>query len=371
MANLSCGIVGLPNVGKSTLFNALLKKQVAYAANYPFATIEPNVGVVEVPDERLEKLADSIASLQNDVRPPIMPAVVEFYDIAGLVRGAHKGEGLGNQFLSHIREVSVVIHVIRLFEDENIIRVDTAQKGPLDDMTIINEELIFADLSTLEKQREPKGNISKDDQFAWDTFQTVKNDLNKGIFIKNQRLTDEQLSTLKPLNLLTFKPQILVFNISENQLTNKIDTEGKIKKILNDSKIKEDYIYLCIKLENEILSLSQKEQIEYLSSFGLDETGLEKLIKTAYSTLDLISFLTAGEKEVRAWTIKQGTDAQNAAGVIHTDFFSKFIRADIVTFDDYISNNGWLKAKETGKVHSVGRDYVMKDGDVVDFKIAP
>jgi hypothetical protein len=368
---LKCGIVGLPNVGKSTLFNALLKKQMAYVANYPFATIEPNVGVVEVPDERLEKLADSIASLQNDIRPPIVPAAVEFFDIAGLVRGAHKGEGLGNQFLSHIREVAVIIHVVRLFEDENIIRVDTAQKGALDDMTIINEELIFADLSTLQKQREPKGKVSKEDKFTWDTFQKVKNSLNTGILVKDQILTDEELEVLKPLNLLTLKKQVIVFNISESQLSNKEKTDVEIKKILKESKLINEYIFLCIKLENEILSLSENDQSEYLSSFGLKETGLEKLIKTAYETLNLISFLTAGEKEVRAWTIRQGTNAQNAAGVIHTDFFSKFIRADVVSFDDFTNSGGWLKAKGHGLAQSVGRDYIMKDGDVVDFKIAP
>ena len=362
---LKCGIIGLPNVGKSTLFNALLKKQVAFTANYPFATIEPNVGVVEVPDDRLPKLAEIVKTNK------IVPAAVEFYDIAGLVRGAHKGEGLGNQFLSHIREVAVIVHVVRLFEDDNIIRVASAVNGPIDDITIINEELIFADLSTLSKQHEPKGNVDKKDKFAWDTFQKVKEHLNNGKLVKDQALSDEEIETIIPLNLLTTKPQIFVFNISENQLTNKKDTEEKIQKILSEANKKDEYIYLCVKLENDILSLEEKDQKEYLSSFDLNETGLEKLIKTAYKTLNLISFLTAGEKEVRAWTIKQGTDAQNAAGVIHSDFYSKFIRADIVTFDDFVSSGGWLKSKELGKVHSVGKDYIIQDGDVADFKIAP
>ena len=362
---LKCGIIGLPNVGKSTLFNALLKKQMAYVANYPFATIEPNVGVVEVPDDRLPKLAEIVKTNK------IVPAAVEFYDIAGLVRGAHKGEGLGNQFLSHIREVAVIVHVVRLFEDENIIRVDSAKQGSVDDISIINEELTFADLSTLQKQKEPKGNFSKAEKFNWDTYQKVKNQLNNGVLVKDQNLTEDEHEVVKPLNLLTIKPQIIVFNISENQLSDKKQTEEKIKKILDDSKIKDEYIYLCVKLENDILSLEDKDQMEYLSSFDLKETGLEKLIKTSYKTLNLISFLTAGEKEVRAWTIKQGTDAQNAAGVIHSDFYDKFIRADIVTFDDFVSSNGWVKSKDLGKVRSVGKEYIMQDGDVVDFKIAP
>ena len=368
---LKVGIVGLPNVGKSTLFNALLKKQLAYAANYPFATIEPNIGVVEVPDDRLEKLADSIASLQNDVRPPIVHATVEFFDIAGLVRGAHKGEGLGNQFLSHIREVSVIVHVVRLFEDDNIIRVASAVNGPIDDIAIINEELIFADLSTLSKQHEPKGNVDKKDKFAWDTFQKVKKELNNGILVKNQVLSEDETEVVKPLNLLTIKPQIFVFNISENQLTNKQETEQKIQKILSDANKKDEYIYLCVKLENDILTLPENDQIEYLTSFGLTQTGMDQLIKTAYKTLNLISYLTAGEKEARAWTITKGTDAQNAAGVIHSDFIKKFIRADIVNFKDFVEANGWVKARENGKVQSVGRDYIMKDGEVADFKIAP
>jgi len=341
---LKVGIVGLPNVGKSTLFNALLKKQLAYAANYPFATIEPNIGVVEVPDDRLEKLADSIASLQNDVRPPIVHATVEFFDIAGLVRGAHKGEGLGNQFLSHIREVSVIVHVVRLFEDDNIIRVASAVNGPIDD---------------------------KKDKFAWDTFQKVKKELNNGILVKNQVLSEDETEVVKPLNLLTIKPQIFVFNISENQLTNKQETEQKIQKILSDANKKDEYIYLCVKLENDILTLPENDQIEYLTSFGLTQTGMDQLIKTAYKTLNLISYLTAGEKEARAWTITKGTDAQNAAGVIHSDFIKKFIRADIVNFKDFVEANGWVKARENGKVQSVGRDYIMKDGEVADFKIAP
>ncbi|MFH1827375.1 MAG: redox-regulated ATPase YchF [bacterium] len=362
---MSCGIVGLPNVGKSTLFNTLLKKQVAYVANYPFATIEPNVGVIEVPDERLPILAKIVKTNK------VVPAAVEFFDIAGLVRGAHKGEGLGNKFLSHIREVTVIIHVVRLFENADVIRVDSTKNGPVDDVSIINEELIFADLSTLQKQKEPKGNVKKQDKFAWDTCQKVKNELDNGILVKNQKLSDDELKVIYPLNLLTIKPQIIVFNISESQLLNKEETENTIKKILADTKISDEYIYLCVKLENDILSLEEKDQTEYLSSFGLDETGLEKLIKTSYKTLKLISFLTAGGIEARAWTIKQGTDAQNAAGVIHSDFFDKFIRADIVTYADFVSSNGWLKLKEIGKAHSVGKDYIMQDGDVVNFKIAP
>ncbi|MGB9883220.1 MAG: redox-regulated ATPase YchF [Microgenomates group bacterium] len=364
---LSIGIVGLPNVGKSTLFNALLKKQVAEVANYPFCTIEPNVGVVEVPDERLPILA-KIVNTQK-----IVPAIVEFYDIAGLVRGASKGEGLGNKFLSHIREVAAIAHVIRLFEDENITHVSD-KINPLDDLQTIESELMLADLETLEKQKQPKSNTSKDEITKYQVILKVKNDLNKGIPVRNQHLTDDELEAIKPLNLLTTKPVIYVFNVSEKQLENKKDLENQINSLMDqlfNSQTKQtyNYLYLCAKLESEIVALNEVDQKEYLKQYQLEESGLNRLIKQAYKTLGLISFLTAGEKEVRAWTIKKGTLAPQAAGVIHSDFEKHFIKADVIPYQKFVEAGGWTKAREQGLVQTVGKDYEIKDGEVVEFKI--
>jgi hypothetical protein len=361
--NLSIGIVGLPNVGKSTLFNALLKKTVAYAANYPFATIEPNVGVVEVPDARLAVLAKIVNTTK------LVPAAVEFYDIAGLVKGASEGEGLGNKFLSHIREVAAIAHVVRLFEDTEIIHVSN-KVDPLSDMQIIETELIFADLATLQKQHEPKGKVSKEDEFKWNVIIKLKEKLNAGTPARNAGLDDEEKAAIRELQLITMKPVIFVFNVSENQLANITETKKKIEEILTTVKDEhKEYIYLNAKLENEVLSLSEDDQKAYLKDYGLEETGLNRLIQTAYSTLGLISFLTAGELEVRAWTITKGDLAPQAAGTIHTDFEKKFIKADIVAYQAFVDAPGWVKAREHGKVQSVGRDYVMKEGEVVEFKI--
>lgn len=375
MAQVSIGIVGLPNVGKSTLFNALLKKTVAYAANYPFATIEPNVGVVEVPDERLPLIAKIVNT------PKIVPAAVEFYDIAGLVKGASEGEGLGNKFLSHIREVAAIAHVVRLFEDTDIIHVSN-KVDPISDIQIIETELILADMATLQKQHEPKGNVSKEDEFKWNVILKLKEKMNSGIPARNVGLNDEEKAAIKELQLITMKPVIFVFNASENQLANIEETKKKIAVILNEVKnpaktsgsfagAQDDmsYIYLNAKLENEVLTLAESEQKEYLQQYGLTETGLNRLIQTAYSTLGLISFLTGGELEARAWTITKGTLAPQAAGTIHTDLEKKFIKADVIPYQAFIDSLGWVKARELGKVQSVGRDYVMKDGEVVEFKI--
>lgn len=369
---LSIGIVGLPNVGKSTLFNALLKKQVAYAANYPFATIEPNVGVVEVPDPRLPVLAQIVHTEK------IVPAIVEFYDIAGLVRGASKGEGLGNQFLSHIREVAAIVHVVRLFEDGNVIHVAN-KVDPLDDIKTVETELIFADLATLEKQKEPRMNSSKEEKIRWEAVQILKQKLNEGISARHIKFDDEQLHEVRQLNLLTIKPVLYAFNVSEKQLENKEETEKQIASWFHDfiatsvnnetMKQSNNYLYLNAKLENEIVVLSTEEQKEYLQQYGLEETGLNRLAQKAYEMLGLISFLTAGEKEVRAWTIVRGTTAPQAAGTIHTDFEKHFIKADVIPYPDFVSTNGWVKAREQGKVMIMGKDYVMKDGDVVEFKV--
>ena len=337
---LSVGIVGLPNVGKSTLFNSLLKKQVALVANYPFATIEPNVGVVEVPDERLAVLAKIVQTEK------IVPAAIEFYDIAGIVRGASKGEGLGNQFLAKIREVKVIIHVVRLFADPNVAHVHEGI-DPGNDISVIESELMLADLATLDNQ-------GKD---APPIFNKVKTALNQGVPVRQQNLSEDELDLVKPFNLLTAKPVIYVFNISEDLLSRppKLDYQPSL--------------FLCAKLEAEMVDFSPEEQTQILAQYQLEDTGLNRLIKLAYETLGLISFLTAGKLEARAWTIAAGTPAQEAAGVIHTDFVKNFIKADVIEYADFVKAGGWTKAREAGLVKTVGRDYLLADGQVVEFKI--
>lgn len=360
---LKVGIVGLPNVGKSTLFNALMRKESALAANYPFATIDPNIGIIDVPDERLPILAKIVATEK------IVPATVEFYDIAGLVRGASVGEGLGNKFLSHIRETSLICHLVRIFDDGDITHVDNSV-DPVRDIQTIDTELILADLSTLDGQKEPRGNAPKEDFFRWETVQYVKQHLDKGTPIRNHGLSDDQIEALRPYNLLTIKPVIYIFNVSEDQLSRPEVIQAHIDHILSnitDSTV--DYVYMCARLEQDIVALDEAEQHEYLSQFGLSGTGLDRLIKQAYKKLGLISFLTAGKLEARAWTVARGTFAPQAAGTIHTDFEKKFIKAEVAQYEDFVEHGGWAGVRAVGKATMCGKEYVMQDGDIVEFKV--
>ncbi len=340
--NLKIGIVGLPNAGKSTLFNALLKRQVAEAANYPFTTIEPNIGVVPVPDERLAKLAE-IVEQEEGVKPPLVPAIVEFVDIAGLVKGASEGQGLGNKFLSHIREVDIICNVVRSFPDPDVVHV-AGTIDPKRDRETIETELILADLQTLEKQVEPRG--KKDPR--WDVIVKLKEGLDRGK--PAREVVGDEKGLVRDLHLLSMKPILLVENVSEDQLGG----EG---------------FKISAKVEAELASLTQEEQKEYLKSLGLAASGLDRLIQKAYEMLGLMSFLTCGVKEVRAWTIERGTLAPQGAGVIHTDFEKKFIKADVISYEAFIAIGGWKKAREVGKVRSEGKVYVVQDGDVIEFKV--
>ncbi len=363
-SGLSVGIVGLPNVGKSTLFNALLKKQQALAANYPFATIEPNVGIVPVPDERLVKLAEITKEEEKMAAlPPIKSVLIEFVDIAGLVKGAAEGAGLGNKFLSHIREVSVIAHVVRAFADEDVIREGSVD--PKSDYETINTELILADLQTVEKQKDSKA--VKTDPVRKSAVEKLFKGLDEGRAAYGITLTDEERAAAKEFFLLSSKPEVIVLNVDEDSLSQAEAILQKYADLLGVAK--EKFVVVCAKIESELAALSDEEQKEYLSDLGLEQSGLERLIKKAYENLGLISFLTAGEKEVKAWTIRKGIDAQHAAGEIHTDFIKKFIKAEIVGYDDFVANSGWKGAREVGKARQEGRDYIMKDGDVVEFKI--
>ncbi len=362
--NVSVGIVGLPNVGKSTLFNALLKKQQALAANYPFATIEPNVGIVAVPDKRLNQLAEITKNEEKmSELPPLKPATVEFVDIAGLVKGASEGAGLGNKFLSHIREVSIIAHVIRVFEDSNIIKEGAVD--PKSDFETINTELMLSDLATLQKALENR----KIDPKKKTVVEKAVAGINAGTPVYLQNLSDEEQEELRDLFLLSNKRQLVVLNVSESDYN-----PSSIERIVTEySQIlgvaKENCVVICAQIESDLAGLTEGEQQEYLKDLGLETSGLERLIQKAYETLGLISFLTAGEKEVRAWTIRKGTSAQMAAGEIHTDFIKKFIKAEVVSYNDFVNNNGWKGAREKGKAGLEGKEYIMQDGDVVEFKI--
>ena len=346
--------MGLPNVGKSTLFNAILKKQQAFVANYPFATIEPNVGVVPVPDDRLKKLAE-VEKAENNMTdlPPIKPATVSFVDIAGLVKGAAEGEGLGNKFLSHIREVDAICHVLRFFKDTDVTHV-SGEVSPESDAKIVNMELIFADLQTIQNSKSRQEKLKAGVKGWKEGLEKLEKALNLGILAKDADLNEDEKEATRDLHLLTAKPMFYAANVDEVDL-------GK--------HFGEDMITVSAKTEAELVILSEEEQKDYLADLGVLESGLERIIKKGYKILDLISFLTAGEKEVRAWTIKRGTSAQNAAGVIHTDFIKGFIKAETVSFQDFVDNNGWKGCRNSGKTRFEGKDYTVKDGEVIEFKI--
>ncbi len=366
MSSISCGIVGLPNVGKSTLFNALLKKQQALVANYPFATIEPNIGIVSVPDARLDILSN-IEKEENKMEnlPPKIPATVRFVDIAGLVKGANEGAGLGNKFLSHIREVSIIAHVVRAFADDNIIKEGSVD--PLSDFNTIQTELMLADLETVQNTLSKMKRFQDPDEKS--AVEKVHKGLSRGIPVRETGLSEDEDIFIKQLSLLTAKPEVIVLNVSENDYTEKNIPliTSKYAEILHQSA--EKIVVISAKIEAELSELSEEEQKMFLVELGLKSSGLERLIQKAYTTLGLISFLTAGQKEVRAWTIAKGMNAQNAAGVIHTDFIKKFIKAEVVSFTDFTTVKGWKKVREVGKGHLEGKEYTVQDGDVIEFKI--
>jgi hypothetical protein len=363
---LSVGIVGLPNVGKSTLFNALLKRQQAYVANFPFATIEPNIGVVPVPDTRLKKLAKVVRNSEKmDTLPPEVPATVEFVDIAGLIAGAHKGEGLGNKFLAHIREVNAICHVVRNFIDPDIVKEGSVD--PKADLETVETELKLADLETLNKQKDPGMTPVKDDRKRWDVVVKLKEAVEKGMPARDVELSEEETKFAKELSLLTAKPILIVLNVNEEDLKKAAEIESAFAKVLVVDP--DQVVAICAKTEMELADLNEEDQRQYLSDLGIFQSSLERLIQKAFATLNLITFLTAGIKEVRAWTIKKETRAQDAAGVIHTDFIKNFIAASVVTYEDFIKLGGWKETKDKGKVRTEGRDYLVTNGDIIEFKV--
>ena len=362
---MKLGIVGLPNVGKSTLFNSLTKAG-AESANYPFCTIDPNVGIVTVPDERLKKLGDLYQSKK------VTPAVIEFVDIAGLVKGASKGEGLGNQFLSNIREVDAIVHVVRCFEDSNIVHVD-GSINPVRDIETINLELIFSDIEILERRiaKTSKGaRMDKTQAKELKLLERVKAHLEDGKLAKTFELEDEdEENWFKEYNLLSAKPVIYAANVAEGDLADDGAENVFVQEVRNNAaKEKCEVFVICAQIEQEIAELDEEEKAMFLEELGLKESGLEKLIKASYSLLGLISYLTSGEDETRAWTIKQGTKAPQAAGKIHSDFERGFIRAEVVNYQDLLDCGSLAAAKEKGLVGLEGKEYIVKDGDVILFR---
>ncbi|MCM3024155.1 redox-regulated ATPase YchF [Heyndrickxia ginsengihumi] len=361
---LTAGIVGLPNVGKSTLFNAITKAG-AESANYPFCTIDPNVGMVEVPDLRLNKLSE----LYNPKKT--IPTTFEFTDIAGIVKGASKGEGLGNKFLSHIRQVDAICHVVRCFEDENITHV-SGKVNPIDDIETINLELILADLETVEKRIGRVEKLAKQkDKYAvaeYEVLVKLKDAFESDKPARSVELTDEQTKIVKGFQLLTSKPILYVANVGEDEVQD--TSSNQYVQQVRDYAAQEgaEVIVICARIEEEIAELDDDEKAMFLSELGIEESGLDQLIKAAYSLLGLATYFTAGEQEVRAWTFKKGMKAPQCAGIIHTDFEKGFIRAETVSYDDLIANGTMVAAREAGKVRLEGKDYIVQDGDIMHFR---
>ncbi len=362
---MKLGIVGLPNVGKSTLFNSLTKAG-AESANYPFCTIDPNVGVVTVPDKRLDVLGEMYHTRR------IVPAVIEFVDIAGLVKGASKGEGLGNQFLANIREVDAIVHVVRCFEDSNIVHVD-GSIAPLRDIETINLELIFSDIEILERRIAKATKVARNDKAVakeLELLERIKEHLENDNMARSFEVNDEdELALLESYNLLTYKPVIFAANVAEDDLADDAANNegvGAVREFA--AKNNSEVFVVCAQIEQEIAELDDDEKAMFLEDLGLEESGLEKLIRASYSLLGLCSYLTAGEPEVRAWTIKKGTKAPQAAGKIHSDFERGFIRAEIVSYDDLMACGTYAAAKEKGLVRLEGKEYVVKDGDIILFR---
>jgi len=362
---MKLGIVGLPNVGKSTLFNSLTQSG-AEAANYPFCTIEPNIGIAAVPDKRL----DVLAKMYNTKK--VVPAIIEFVDIAGLVKGASKGEGLGNKFLSHIREVDAIVHVVRCFENTNIVHVDTSI-DPIRDIETINIELIFSDIELIEKRISKIIKAAKADkalQKELDILNKIKQTLESGQTARTIKFdSEDDVEFVESLNLLTYKPVLYAANVSEDDLSENGKDNIYVSKVKELAKSENSEVFVvCAKIEEEIAELDNEEKMLFLNDLGVLESGLDKLISASYKLLGLISYLTAGEKEVKAWTIKNGTKAPKAAGKIHSDFEKGFIRAETVSYNDLVRLGSINAAKEQGLVRSEGKEYVVKDGDVILFR---